>query len=1304
MKNQIVKRYLGALMGVGLAGQMVNATPVTVPDYSFEATTNITAIGGRTPGPDVGPAWTGSGNAGIALQNVTNTLYINSTNAAILPPTAQGTNYLVEDISSTATARCWQTIGTLQTNTVYTLTVAVGNDLTGSDVGQGFIALLNGQGPFDPILASAPVDSSTVTSGTFSDFTLVFTNGYQASGKLTILLEGTGGSEIDFDNVRLDATSTPPAPEALPISVSPSNTVYQGAVMVLAENPSGTPSFTYQWQTDNGTAGASWSNTGGSSNSLAVNTSGFTPGTPEEYKVIVTSSSGSSTSAPVTLTAITGPPVVTSQTVPAVGSDTVGNSATFSAQFQGSLPISYQWYFQNLTGGPLTAVLHGTNATLTVNNLQLTDSGTYYLEATNAFGGAVDSDQVSFLVTNAVAAPDGVLVSEGSQSGLGGNTLYTPTWVPATNGDLLLGLSPTYASGGFGLGGCEGTSALTTGVLGFLTPPGNGGDALATGGYQNSENYVEDASAGPPGANLAYQLPATTNGWDLTNITVYGGWSDTGRDWQRYVLYYSTTANPTNYDNQIANVIFEPLNTEIDGVTVAIAGQQSATRVMITSTNGVLGHNIAGLKFDFTPLSSAAENGWEGYAQIQAFGKPSASLPIAGPIAPASGFDVVGSQVSFTADFSSSTPLALQWLKNGVPIPGATNTTLTLTDLQLTDTATNAGYSLLASNVAGVVVSSPCAFQVNPAPTPDGYNVLESLSGQTGSGPTFTPTWPVASNSLIAGLLPSSAKYGAGSFEHNGNDSAGGVTFLTDGQFGSVGSGNNSTMAMAGNGGCGQGLIYILPGGSAGGYTISNIVTYGGWSDEGRDAQAYTVSYSTVTSPATFIQLDAVANGAPEQLITGTPNADRMTLSAADGGVLASNVYAVEFDFTTPTASGTQAGNQENGYSGYAELQVFGAPSAPIPSMAPSLEQDILPAAGSDVVGSSVTFTTVFDGTPPLTYQWYFNGNAITGATGPTLTLTNLQTANAGGYYVTAVNSYGNLSSSTSTFTVNAAPTPVNGTLDAQAYQIVESDSYASGDGTGFGFTPTWTLAPGSLIAGQLPSSESGNFENEDCQGVNYLTSGSAGKYGDDDLGLASIGPSGGTAITYTLTGSATGYDLNEIVLFGGWGDTGRDENQFQVSYSTASNPSTFVPLTTPQTTFDYNPGGTALPNAIRQTVTSATASPLAQKVAAVQFTFPSEENGWCGLGQIQLFGVPTVVSSQPRFTAISFSGGNLIVTGSSGTAGASYTVLSTTNLALPLSEWTTNTVGTFSTSGGFTNSILHNASPAQEFFLLRTP
>jgi hypothetical protein len=128
------------------------------------------------------------------------------------------------------------------------------------------------------------------------------------------------------------------------------------------------------------------------------------------------------------------------------------------------------------------------------------------------------------------------------------------------------------------------------------------------------------------------------------------------------------------------------------------------------------------------------------------------------------------------------------------------------------------------------------------------------------------------------------------------------------------------------------------------------------------------------------------------------------------------------------------------------------------------------------------------------------------------------------------------------------------------------------------------------------------------------------------------------------------------------------------------------------------------LPNAIRQTVTSATASPLAQKVTAVQFTFPSEENGWCGLGQIQVFGVPSVVSTLPRFTAISVSGGNLIITGSSGTAGAGYTVLSTTNLALPLSEWTTNTVGTFSSSGEFTNAIVHGASPAQEFFLLRTP
>jgi hypothetical protein len=67
-------------------------------------------------------------------------------------------------------------------------------------------------------------------------------------------------------------------------------------------------------------------------------------------------------------------------------------------------------------------------------------------------------------------------------------------------------------------------------------------------------------------------------------------------------------------------------------------------------------------------------------------------------------------------------------------------------------------------------------------------------------------------------------------------------------------------------------------------------------------------------------------------------------------------------------------------------------------------------------------------------------------------------------------------------------------------------------------------------------------------------------------------------------------------------------------------------------------------------------------------------------------------------------SGGNLILTGSGGSPGGSYTLLTSTNLAIPIAAWTTNATGTFSGSGAFSNSIPISQSQAAQFFLLRTP
>ncbi len=60
------------------------------------------------------------------------------------------------------------------------------------------------------------------------------------------------------------------------------------------------------------------------------------------------------------------------------------------------------------------------------------------------------------------------------------------------------------------------------------------------------------------------------------------------------------------------------------------------------------------------------------------------------------------------------------------------------------------------------------------------------------------------------------------------------------------------------------------------------------------------------------------------------------------------------------------------------------------------------PASQAAAVGASLTLNASAAGTPAPTYQWQFDGANVTGATGSSLTLTNLQPASAGLYDVVA--------------------------------------------------------------------------------------------------------------------------------------------------------------------------------------------------------------------------------------------------------------------------------------------------------------
>lgn len=63
------------------------------------------------------------------------------------------------------------------------------------------------------------------------------------------------------------------------------------------------------------------------------------------------------------------------------------------------------------------------------------------------------------------------------------------------------------------------------------------------------------------------------------------------------------------------------------------------------------------------------------------------------------------------------------------------------------------------------------------------------------------------------------------------------------------------------------------------------------------------------------------------------------------------------------------------------------------------------PSDQSITAGGTATFTVAATGSAPLTYQWTFNGANLSGATSPTLTLTNTPLSSAGAYRCGITNS-----------------------------------------------------------------------------------------------------------------------------------------------------------------------------------------------------------------------------------------------------------------------------------------------------------
>jgi len=143
---------------------------------------------------------------------------------------------------------------------------------------------------------------------------------------------------------------------------------------------------------------------------------------------------------------------------------------------------------------------------------------------------------------------------------------------------------------------------------------------------------------------------------------------------------------------------------------------------------------------------------------------------------------------------------------------------------------------------------------------------------------------------------------------------------------------------------------------------------------------------------------------------------------------------ALQFALTLTNVQLSQAGN-------YSLLitNSFGSTNTSIAVLTVDAPPEITmqPTNQSVLVNSNVTFNVTAAGSPPLSYQWIFNGTNYLADTNTSLTLTNVQVNQAGNYSVQVTNAFGITNSSSGVLTVDAPPTimaqPTNETVFAGA-------------------------------------------------------------------------------------------------------------------------------------------------------------------------------------------------------------------------------------------------------------------------------
>jgi autotransporter-associated beta strand protein len=101
----------------------------------------------------------------------------------------------------------------------------------------------------------------------------------------------------------------------------------------------------------------------------------------------------------------------------------------------------------------------------------------------------------------------------------------------------------------------------------------------------------------------------------------------------------------------------------------------------------------------------------------------------------------------------------------------------------------------------------------------------------------------------------------------------------------------------------------------------------------------------------------------------------------------------------------------------------------------------------------------------------------------------------------------------------------------------------------------------------------------------------------------------------------------------------------------------------------------------------------------------PSTPGQWLAwdLGSLNINGTVKVISALPQFNPPVISAGQVLLSGSGGNPGGTYYVLSSTNVALPSSQWTVVATNQFDAAGNFSFSLPIDPLLASQFYRIQT-